>query len=175
MVIMYMLGYHYDNGNSWSGGHPGDSEFIVMWLHYNTTFQHWMMDHMLTSAHWGTTTSASEDSDFTEAEFPEHLGWYPRVWVALNKHGNFRTQARCNLLTDTCVYNTQGPRVDVVRTRNVGSSAAPFFDARTSVTSTLIYPGTEYFWTNTKFCGWTNSNRLDCATSYVTMLNYFGF
>jgi hypothetical protein len=185
--IAYLFSYYDDWGNNfdcnpmgwWCDGHLGDSEFVIVTLYYNEGTQHWVFLNMFTSAHYGTQAESSQWSYDFETEFPAHSAWYPRVWVARNKHANYTTRSLCNagaFWTDTCQSNQDAGRFYVNPNRNVGSSVRPRID---SIYSSSYRTGKEYYWnSNHRFCGWDAGGRLNpanCAQAYGVILRNFGF
>lgn len=205
--IMYMPAYYEDNGNSFDCNpapppfgsgvdcdpHLGDNEFIVAYVDYSSSNKHWVLNEVFMSAHYGCSNPWVQ-CDFSKSyhrgvppqyhplEFPIKDGWYSRVWVARDKHGNYSTRSACNGggvdATDSCVENYDSYRLQVLSYRNVGSSVQEFVDATTSQTNPLTRPGTEWFWTDVVFCGWsvTTGGRGGCTPhSYALFLYTFGF
>lgn len=197
--IFYALGYHWDYGNDFTIScqlpgaapycmpHPGDSEFIELQISFNSTTQHWTLDAGYLSAHHGTPVQASElvlGSSFTYPwiEAPSDTGFahYPLVWVARDKHANYKTIASCEdgaFASDQC-NGGFAERVDIWEARNLGGDDHRYIDQVYSQ-----YPGTysghEYFWTSENFCGWDgpslNHDRANCAGVYGTYLRDFGY
>ncbi|MGQ0815423.1 MAG: hypothetical protein ACT4O1_13350 [Gemmatimonadota bacterium] len=176
--VVYLFQYHWDMGNSFDcidgpasycSGHPGDNEFAFFDLSYNPETQHWKLERGFLSAHFGTF-DGSDSSDMVNdfnLSYAGTLGSYPNIWVARDKHGNYRSWQACNsggfLGKDDCSTFTSGGRLPVNQYRNVGNDAYRLLN-RTVSTQPLIYPGEEHFWNaGEKFCGWVNANRLDCA------------
>lgn len=99
--IFYALAYHRDEGEPQTGikDHWGDSEFIVVEIVPNgdnfTT--NWVLDWVFLSAHFG-----DEWAESSEWVHHSNLWFYnnvlrknPEVWVAEDKHANYRSQASC--------------------------------------------------------------------------------
>jgi hypothetical protein len=179
--IIYMLGFHWDNGNNFASvcanlghpfcyGHPGDSEYLIETVRYNYASSHWELMHAWLSQHGSV--------DYREAltlEYPVKTLYYPRIFVARDKHALYHTGSACNsgapFSSDDCTYNSDAARVDVYANRNVGSSVRSLISD--SVASSYPYTGHEYFWSNVPFCGWT---ALTCDTqSYYSILSTWGF
>ncbi|MEX2281938.1 MAG: hypothetical protein WEE89_05605 [Gemmatimonadota bacterium] len=172
--VAYLPSYHFDNGNEFSGicdfetwgfcaGHFGDSEFTIAHIGYNPSTQHWLLNRLYTSAHWGTIGNSSVWSDSTQVEYPQKTRWWPRVYVARDKHANYRSRSTCNaggLETDSCEENIDTDRLTVLEYRNVGSGPPPAgIDSTTTQDNPILYSGFEYYWTYVsgtttgKFCG----------------------
>lgn len=102
--LAYLPAYHKDCG---SGSHIGDSELIQLTVGYNPTTKHWEVLNSWLSAHvcvndgfecqlpWNSLgASASWGRNF---EWPSgRLLAFPRVWISLNKHANYRSRAHCD-------------------------------------------------------------------------------
>lgn len=195
--IIYLLGYHFDNGNMhncpaqdthWTylcDPHLGDSEFIVVYVNYVSG--RWRLSSMYTSAHWNTPAGSSSNTSSLDASFPAGLLRHPRVYVALDKHANYPSRASCNsgaFLTDDCEQNQDDERVTVEYMRNVGSETVQRIDRVASITGSPVFPGHEYFWTRGYgFCGWRvaddaprhSSVCVGSGGEYGYVLRYFGF
>jgi hypothetical protein len=170
--IMYLLAYHTDYGASWTG-HEGDSEFIIVDVLYNETTQHWELWQAFLSAHWGGNASLSDYVGFGSFEYPHHYRGYPKVYVSKNKHANYESKKRCDLLQDTCPNMIDGGRVFVDQSRNIGSNQARLVNIVTSQ-QPYSYGGTEAFWTSNTFCGWW-LGATDCAGGYKHALAAYDF
>lgn len=205
--IMYMPAYYEDGGNSFDCNpapppfgsgvecdpHLGDNEFIVAYVNYSASDKHWILNHEFMSAHYGCTSifvTCDFSADYPRLgpyydaplEFPLKHGWYSRVYVARDKHANYSQRASCNAgavnATDSCVENYDAYRLQVLSYRNVGSWVQDFLDATASQSNPLTRPGTEWFWTDQPFCGWsvTSGGRGGCTpNSYGDFLLTFGF
>lgn len=191
--IIYLLGYHEDNGDNngcpefagfgWCNGHPGDSEFVVLDVHYNAVTQHWELYNAFLSAHYNDTGDSSAWATASAFSYPETSLGYPRVWVSLDKHGNYASQSDCEdggtLNEDTCAGGLDSGRFEVPSglswaSGNIGSARVKFKDQVSSVTG--LGTGTEYFWSDIRFCGWdayAATYRPNCSTSYASNLSTF--
>lgn len=182
--IMYMLGYYRDNGTEdvcpefdpdKCLPHAGDSEFIYVEIEYNWANSHWSLVETTLSAHWGDIGNSSERVFANNLEFPAKYGGYPRVYVAVDKHANYKSRSACNdgaiLWADDCTNTVDNSRVFVGGYRNIGSNSGRIIDQSTS--SRPGYTGVEYFWSATYFCGWQPSSR--CAGPYRRALDAFTF
>jgi hypothetical protein len=197
IAVIYLLDYHMDWGNSFNcpvypvpawvcDGHFGDSEFVVAYVSYNEDTEHWTLEALFTSAHylkewWIFTFDSSAYTSWESIAFPSKSRWYPRVFVARSKHGNFISQAACNAGcwgTDDCTDNSDNGRIEVDYYRNVGSGSHPLIESASSV-DPYVYGGTEYFWIDSPFCGWdedsAENGRLGCAGPNLVPLENFGF
>lgn len=191
--IMYMFGYHWDAGDTGCfpppppgfpgcGAHLGDSEFVDVEIHWSNFSDHWELTRMFMAAHYGESTDASALYTASQLELARP-GGYAKVYVARDKHGSYNTRSHCDsgaFWNDTCDYNTDAGRFNVLEYRNVGSSRAPMIQSIGS-DQPSIYGGTEYFWsTGFPFCGWDTqstlqNNRGGCATSYAALLGAFAY
>ena len=195
VALIYLLAYNVDWGNSfdpacqspanvWCGGHFGDSEFIVIYVTFNRETLHWELYQMYTAAHWGESelVDSSRMSDWWELAWgtDSKSRWFPKVWVARDKHGSFRSVSTCNsgaLGTDDCSDSSEAARVDVIESRNVGSGSFPMVGTVSSIRP-LLYQGTENLWAYQPFCGWDGNSlpsRNNCSSAYAAILDTFGF
>lgn len=182
--IAYMPAYYRDCGDLWghfASGHRGDSEFIMVGIHHNPTTRHWEVKEMYTSAHAGTITNSSEyTGDPSKLQYPSGRALtYPRVWVAKNKHANYRSQSECNSGAkwfDDCDDNTTRGRLRVLKHRNVGSRYVDNFPNCVASQNPLYYQNgrTECFYTSRNFEGWQVSSE-DGVTPYRNFLMNYVF
>lgn len=174
--IAYILGYHRDTGLF---GHDGDSEIIILEVAYDSYDNRWKTSRAFLSAHYGVVNPPADKSRwwwYPEFAYPSpsHFKWYPRVWVADDKHANYGSKSACNsgawLFADDCDDNTVNERVEVVRSRNIGERNHKLIDRTTSVQG---FPGTEWFWTNNgDFRGWLGGTN-EGSTAYYYFLSAF--
>ncbi len=171
-------------------GHSGDSEFIILDLQFSNGYQHWYVQEMITSAHYGTGADGTRRSTYQGAiewgDATQHPGGYPAVWVAHNKHANYPTRDWCNagrgfggLAHDNCDPNSlYTQRLAFVHTRNVGSFQQNLPAPLSCVTSQLrpaFNPGTECFWkmpttSSVAFNGWMQYPYGEPPTVYGAIL-----
>ena len=198
VVVVYMFGYYQDNGDpgcatgifglKYCGGHWGDNEFTVSYVSFDPTSQHWVLDGQFFSAHWCTVSCVPGlFCDFSRFVHRDGLqypsgksGTYPRIWVARSKHANYPSQRSCNsgalFDADDCNGNSTIGRFDVSHDRNVGSMSQQWINAVGSIYSPISRPGTEYFWMDIDFCGWSvaSGSRSSCApSSYADVLSFY--
>lgn len=186
----YLLSYYADGGeHGWPQftAHSGDSEFVMVEVKYNAQTQHWYFNQMWLSAHYdaeffGIDGDRSEWVGADRTEWAdEHSGGRPRVWVAEDKHANYRSYAACdhwymvntNWTQERCGSGTdmRPTRVPVYSDRNVGSSHTPLL---TAVPSKHRYAGNgryEYYYSNpVHFRGWQSNLFGEAPPSYYNML-----
>lgn len=179
--ILYLLNYYYDLGvvsTSYTAckfsslaevlgecdPHHGDSEWIRLDVEYDLESRRWVLVRAVLSVHTSTyDLSAGNYSYVTQLDYPAHPGWYPRVWVAINKHGNYPSVQACNggggggiFPFDSCETNNSTMRVYAPATRNIGSWAYKLKDcvATTDYFRALNNPAPECLWTAPLFYGW---------------------
>lgn len=170
--LFYMPAYYYDCGDE---GHPGDSEVIMLAVTENPVTRHWEVRKGFLSAHAGGINDASDWLD-TDFEFPTQNLGYPRVYVAFEKHGNYRSRSQCSsrapLFNDTCADNVSKGRIRVDRTHNVGSRFRDLFP--NGVLSVgRGGPELEYFynWNAPYFRGWNPPAFGNGSTPYYQHLS----
>lgn len=186
--VMYLLSYHEDLGTRVAGqtvsAHKGDSEFVVLWIGYDTSTEHWQVEWAYYAAHHPSGSDYAGTS--RSLEYPDKQYGYPRIWVAKSKHASYISQQACDdggtAGFDSCDTNSDDRRVEVLRERNLGSGVHRFVNCvATTESSPYTYPGTECFWeatTGYEFCGWGYADYdrdLGCATKYADHLEVFGF
>jgi hypothetical protein len=184
--IVYMLAYYHDNGTEdlcpffpWPDSclpHAGDSEYIGVEIGFEESVSHWAVETVYLTAHFGATGDDSETVPFFDVEYAAKTGGYPRVFVSVDKHANYRNRQTCNggalAMSDDCTNNQDTGRVFVGGYRNVGSNVVKLIDQTTSPRAG--YTGVEYFWSGTNFCGWQPATR--CAdTPYRQALDRWDF
>lgn len=197
LAIAYLFGWHTDGGCdlpvSACDGHYGDSEFLIAYVIFNDDTQHWELDRQRFSAHYLEDYPGADKTTVYSSkamEFPIRTRYYSRVWVSHKKHANYNTRAACEAASiwipvppfevdqDDCSANSDSERFDVDYYHNVGShwsTSTRFIDQTTSTRPGR--EGTEWFWTNHRFCGWTTTSTIrpdgTCSTSYSQILNTF--
>lgn len=166
--LAYLMAYYEDCGPA--DGHDGDSEFIQLTVSYNTNTHHWELINSWLSAHVCPAQSFdcesweglgdSQSWGLTGFEYPAGRPLsYPRVYLSLEKHANYRSAAACGagafLNGDSCDSVVDVGRFFVIRDHNVGSLHAPLIDCVPSTQADVsIYHGVECFWTGSAFRGW---------------------
>jgi hypothetical protein len=177
--IMYLLSYYQDGGTNsfgcqvdviWPGsldcgGHPGDSEWIILDVKYNATSHHWVLFRAFYSQHTGQGTYVTPAGAAypTDLEYlGNHLGGYPRAWVSVGKHANYKSANECGTAqfgASTCDGNSAQVRVTTGSILNLGSRAAHTAaqDCMLSTNTSYLYYGSgriECYWTTADFRGW---------------------
>ena len=205
VVIIYMLGYWMDNGDTGSSraacddllflepdcqGHIGDSESITLYVTFDSESHHWYLKRAALSAHTGyyvfaqTGGSASSPSnDGYTFSYPDRYLGYPLVWVSDGKHANYATAAQCDaggtLGSDQCDLTFRDTtRVAAPYDRNVGSPSVHLIDCVPS--DSLDHPyysitKTECYWTFKRFGGWYGTQYDTDIAAYSDRLADFGF
>ncbi|MGH7721086.1 MAG: hypothetical protein ACREON_19840, partial [Gemmatimonadaceae bacterium] len=185
--IFYAISYREDGGIPIGGffAHQGDSEWII--IEVNTDEPHnpgvWVVKRATLSAHWGapsdgTATYAGEDLEYADV----YLG-RPVIWVAEDKHANYRSQSVCDagaFYTDACNHGgDRGETVEVLpfATGNLGQGPNRGVILIDCIGSRRGFPRTECFWTEPeKFRGWLATDPNDGgAGPYHLSLTFFGF
>jgi hypothetical protein len=179
--VFYALGYHRDPGGVQNAyAHRGDSEFIVLWLHYDPTSGRWQTEFAFLSAHYKAYPDYSARYYGSDLGYPENYKGYPRIWVSKHKHANYGSQSLCNMggffYADDCVGNVDFGRIPIDRYRNLGSSAYPML-WNVSSQSPTIYQDVENFWARDAFCGWMKVETFNkpCSEPYKWWLADFGY
>ena len=158
--------------------HSGDSEYLVLYVVFDETSEHWVVVNAVYVAHGGPTMKYQNQMQYPDGT----IGGYPRVWVANGKHASYATERACNaggaVGADDCSYNVDDERLQVLSSRNLGSEFHQFLNCVASE-SPYSYPGTECFWYVAvyplyQFCGW-DLDRTSCATAYYWHLQDYGF
>jgi hypothetical protein len=193
-------------GQTGCSGHHGDSEAIVLDVRYESTSTHWVLNAAYLSQHtsyqWfyaGSSGSYSEDDNLfgdaqgnvpTPSQYPAQFGYYngvsggaPIVWVAIDKHANYASEADCNSGGkfsghDSCQSNNSFAFMSLSDgsngQRNLGSSLAHLLDCLPSNNPAVqINNHSECFWENFLFTGWSGAQP--AATPYLKRLDNSGF
>ncbi|HEX2093409.1 MAG TPA: hypothetical protein VHG28_13470 [Longimicrobiaceae bacterium] len=183
--IFYALSYYEDGGTPIGNmeAHLGDSEFIIVQVgEYNGR---WDLYGAKLSAHWGSFTDHTQDVGFGYLTYPD--GTYrgrPLVWVAEDKHANYKSQSECEsggAWFDTCNQNylwldSEAHTVEVLPNANLGNltQGIPLVDA---VPSRRGRPDAEYYWRpGYRFIGWNfPTNGAATSTPYYDQLWAYRF
>lgn len=181
--LAYLPAYYTDCGVDGTGayGHEADSEFIQLTVVYNYSTQHWELVNSFLSAHSCAGSGIEciggilQASEFWGPTFEWPAGrarTFPRVYVAIGKHANYRSQASCDgggtLGLDECPESYDVGRFLVWESRNLGSARFPFADCVQSVAGLPDRQGQECFWTGSVFRGWLPGFR--GVTTYAAFL-----
>jgi hypothetical protein len=180
--IFYALSYYRDcnNRTGYADGHDGDSEFIVVRATSGgLDSQHWYLENVTLSAHWGTIVDGTWTGSPPAIEFrPYENLTRPKVYVSWGKHANYRDVGSCGrgaANADDCGLNADtGEEFGIVASSDLGMRS---FKARDCVTSRLnptTRPGTECFWAATSpFTGWLGLSA--GALTYGELLSQMSF
>jgi hypothetical protein len=163
------------------GGHVGDSEFMTIDVGYNDGTEHWVLQSVFLSAHFGSVGDASTTASYGKLQYPDRNRGYPVVWVADGKHANYASRAACsNRATETCDGNPDsGSRLEFVGARNIGSVQENLISYESCVPGGRLYQtypdqyGIECFWRGGewfRFSGWASVQAPEDASPYRTPL-----
>jgi len=195
VVLGYLLSYYRDEGsNVWAcglpgapsscHGHNGDSEAILLTVYYNSSTQHWVLDHANYSQHGDYPSYARGANEYPQSlYYPSHAGTYPRAYVSQGKHANYASASECNsggtFGSDTCESVNTAARIGVGSVWNLGSRSTPRIDCVTSRDPNYEYYGSgrqECYWTTQNFRGWIPTTVGGAeAGPYSPVLSAFGF
>lgn len=170
--IAYMPAYYEDCGYDTrikDSAHTGDSEFVMVEVAFNSTTQHWIFNRMWLSAHyeatlWGTDQDYSEWVGVPYTSFHNRSLAFPDIWVAEDKHANYRSIAVCEQTgaweySDNCgsLYKVRYP---VYEDRNAGSRYKDLLGGCVLSTEKTSSTRTEGFYTECQsaFRGWNERN-----------------
>jgi hypothetical protein len=184
---VYLLAYYEDCGY---GAHAGDAEAVVVDVAYNYSTGHWQFQRMWTSAHfqggegcsdwYNWRCDFSEWSSASQTNFSARALAFPSVWVAKDKHANYRNKSRCEDAVGNSVIgfddkcgDTYRVRTPVHEERNVGSIHVDLLGCVGSLNRGDSYGRTECFFTDRDaFRGWTQTwlGSDKSAGKYVNLL-----
>lgn len=94
ILVFYAFGYHRDHGRAGLYAHNGDSEFVIVEVAAQSD-PTWYMTEIFLSSHLGEGGGADHSDRFDATELDSHNG-RPIVWVAKNKHANYKSKAACD-------------------------------------------------------------------------------
>lgn len=175
--IFYLIAYREDGGTPNGGftAHQGDSEFIIIDVEHLGAAK-WALTRATLSAHWQKPTDNTATYGYDVLEFPESFRGRPRIWVAEDKHANYRSKSVCDAgawYADNCNDGRDtGETLDILASANVGNSFHIGVRLLDRVTSRQGYPGIEYLWTGTSFRGWLTPSG-DGSGPYSESLVFF--
>jgi hypothetical protein len=181
--IFYALGYHQDTGSpSVSGmfyydGHSGDSEFIVLEIEEIAPAR-WAMRTGTLSAHWNEDYGLDGTGTWSYSNFQFPSGGYrarPYVWVAQEKHANYKTRNQCDAgaqYFDNCDGTPVDQEVEVRRDSNLGNHTIDLVGCVAS--RDFSYGRNECLWGPGRFYGWYAPVD-NGATSYGESLRAYYF
>jgi hypothetical protein len=182
IMIFYLFSYHRDAGVYMPGSplvhgstsHDGDSEFVVITVRNPIpTYHRWVLEHATLSAHWNEWTNATALYNWDWLEPHDVWGGRPRIWVARNKHANYRKKSVCDqgaFFYDTCHGNQDLGPLDILPSRNIGNHWERLIDQVYSQDPSMS--GVEHFWTGIHFKGWHTGST--SAGGYNSSLWVFG-
>jgi hypothetical protein len=177
MRIFYLPAYREDGGTPNGGfyAHQGDSEFIIIDVEHLGSAK-WALRYATLSAHWQKPTDDTATYGYDVLEFPETYRGRPRVWVAEDKHANYRSKSVCDSgawYADNCNNGRDvGETLEILQSANIGNSYNIGQRLLDRVTSRRGFPGVEYLWTGSNFRGWLNPSG-DAAGPYSEPLVFF--
>lgn len=165
--VAYMPAYYRDCGapnelQAWvsaladKNAHVGDSEFVMVEAAFNPTTSHWELVRVFLSAHDMSPNHRSEWAGYQEMFYGLRWRGYPKVFVARNKHANYKSEQACEnggLFGDICAGDGMSGRFPVFTYRNVGSISVDFFPNGTDLQG-FISARKEYFYQRVGFSGW---------------------
>lgn len=186
--VFYAFSYYIDGGSTVScpifcSPHLGDSEYILLDVVYIPSTEHWELRNAAYSQH-GTPQlffGLFGKSWPSMLEYPAKFGGYPAVYIARQKHANYKDEADCDsggtANSDDCIINRE-VRLDVLSNANLGSRDVSFIDCVFSAVPSQN-PGTECYWTDIGyFAGWQdlgNASISGTADPYLDFLSAHGF
>lgn len=156
-----------------STAHHGDNEFIMIEVEFDASKQRWVMRHMFLSAHYLNGTYflvyPADRSEWVKAQDAQwgfkQLG-NPVVWVALSKHGSYKSKSTCDTAQDDCSSFPTIVRFPILTGRNVGSRSV-----NACMESALRAPGsgrTECFYTDKDFRGWFQTDGVGASAGWYS-------
>lgn len=198
VVVGYLFSYYRDLGNqptiqcklpllfgivvSSCNGHNGDSEQIALVLGYNASTQHWLVKRARYYRHETYADYIAGAKGYALLEYAGVAGGSPKVYVALAKHGSYKSINECNngsFGSDTCNGNDHFRILPAGASLNIGSRAHPFRNCMESSYTNYFYYGggrVECYWTSMPFRGWVpDSVGGGQADAYSARLTSMGF
>jgi|GEM_PF-2329840 len=181
LSVIYMMGYHRDNGDVIAGltAHDGDGEFMTIAAR-DIGGGRWALETVTWSAHWGATWDRTDDRRYYEDRVNYSDGVYRgrvRSYVAESKHANYGNADICNDHLDNCNPQSSDTPFNVDPARNIGnywaSMGIRLFNGPCA-TSIYATSYTECFWTDDTFRGWKSENG-DGGGGYKYPLQAYGF
>lgn len=179
--IAYLMSYYYDCGEL---GHKGDSEFIQLTVAWVKATKHWVLINSWLSAHavigrpFGNSILGPVGSNSStwgrSFQWPSGRRYsYPRVWISINKHANYRSEGDCDNggvllgIFEACTSLRDQGRFRVWSSNNIGSAHRPMKDCVASMKNSASPK--ECFWTGADFGGWQAGTPV--ATRFLPILN----
>lgn len=179
--LAFMPAYYNDCGEGatvfdFGAGHPGDSEFAMVEVGFNTTTKHWEFRQMWLSAHYTAPGNRSAWVPAAEANFSRRSLAHPYIAVSADKHANFKSEATCNktflsqiMEADYCYGSMLSPfRFPIDPSRNAGSRFTDLMGCVPTIKGFNSGGRTECFYTYKPFAGWNSGATGE--TSYREIL-----
>ncbi|MFO0547500.1 MAG: MYXO-CTERM sorting domain-containing protein [Polyangiaceae bacterium] len=169
--IFYALSYLVDAGDPTFGGasgHNGDSEFIVLRVHYDGGGT-WSLIEGYLSAHYGTFCDAGDWFPAVDFQYVNQPLGRPLVFSAEGKHANYTDLDRCDAggcYQDSCNDNTR-ESFGVEAGRDLGLYSTQLVD------EVVVSGNSEWFWTDIVFCGWQLAPADDRSSGCVPVENSY--
>lgn len=182
-----MMAYYDDCGYS---PHVGDSEMVTVEVQFNATTRHWEFVRMWTSAHYNATvfgvkSDRSEWSNRYDAVFHDRQLAFPVVWVAEDKHANYRNVSRCQGWTGSSYLHKWQDwcgsfnriRFPVPESYNAGSRYVDLLGCVFSHRRGTSSGRTECFYRNRGdgFRGWSASTDKEISTYHFMLFSSYNF
>lgn len=144
----------------------------------------WQLQQATLSAHWQTPTDETATYSYKKLGYADNYRGRPRVWVARDKHANYRSESVCDAgaaYTDTCDHNRDSGNLEVRQDRNIGNRWLPGGRGGTQLNYGTysqyrdygLYINYENFWFEPEFGGWLVGHPK--AGGYTKSLEFFRF
>ncbi len=190
ILVFYAFGYHRDHGRVCSHAictaHNGDSEFVIVEVAAQSD-PTWYMTEVFLSAHLGEGWGADHSDRFDATELDSYRG-APIVWVAKNKHANYKSKAACEGgglgwgIAEHCGSNELA-FFRVYADGNLGQSENDNPGAGLRMLTNCVgsrsrpnLPRTECYWiAGRRFYGWQSRREDNGSGAYYDKLAQFGF
>lgn len=193
--IFYALAYFYDPGYSLfsSDDHLGDSEFLIVqvgpYAGSNSSIR-WQVQYVTYSAHFGGAVDETQTYHWTDVHwYNGQTGLTPRIWVAVGKHANYRTDWECDQAAaslDDCNDGGYSAPVGVVGSMNLGNEylmegwsptlPTQLINCTTSVIGYWSSTQQYCFWNDSDlFTGWYPAPAPNASGSYGALFDHLDF
>jgi hypothetical protein len=178
--IAYLMAYYNDCGKL---GHLGDTELIQLtvafapWKHW-VLINSWLSAHATVGGNLGNSLAGPLGSNSSSwgrtFEYPsKRMYSFPRVWISMNKHANYRTKGACDNggaflgLFESCRSARDQGRFRVWSDNNIGNGHRILKDCVASLKNSLSPK--ECLWTGADFAGWQTGTS--AAPRYLPTIN----